>query len=152
MTTRLIKLIATGFGIGNLPIAPGTAGTLLGVLWAAALIFTENSLVFCTGTVAGLVFSAWICGKAEQIFQKKDPACVVADEIFAFPLAMIDLSPTILHFALAFLLFRFFDIVKPPPARRLEKISGGWGVVLDDVVAAAYTALILHIATWLFAV
>ena len=81
----LLLWIAQGFGIGRIPIAPGTFGSLLGLVWFALLLLTGNGWCFLGGTLAGLALSVWLCGKAEKTLNQKDPGSVVLDEIAAMP-------------------------------------------------------------------
>src|SRR5688500_17470891 len=81
--------LAQGFGIGRVPVAPGTFGSLLGVLWMAILVSTHNLWMFFAGIVAGALASVPICGKAEQILNQRDPGSIVLDEICAVPLCFV---------------------------------------------------------------
>ncbi len=95
--------------------------------------------------VAFIAVATWLCNKGEEIFQAKDYSKIVIDEIAGFMVANFA-SPTRLKPAiLAFLLFRFFDIIKPYPARRAERISGGLGVILDDLIAGVYAFAIVRL-------
>jgi phosphatidylglycerophosphatase A len=130
----LIKLLATGCGSGYSPVAPGTAGTMAGVLLYFLLAFLPGSVYF----FSLLVF-------AEVIFGKKDPPCIVIDEVAGLLWTMLFVSPTIPGVIIGFILFRFFDIVKPFPVRLLQdKLPGGYGVVGDDVMAGIYSNLALQ--------
>lgn len=153
----LILWLAQGFGIGRIPFAPGTFGSLLGVLWFAVLLSTQNVWGFVGGTIGGVIASIWICGRAETILEQRDPGSIVLDEICAIPICFVpwvvtELSrqqpwPSLETFfgpktwyiaAILFVLFRIFDILKPPPVRQSQRLPGGWGVVIDDVLAALY--------------
>ncbi|HAM71848.1 MAG TPA: phosphatidylglycerophosphatase A [Verrucomicrobiales bacterium] len=154
--------VAQGFGVGRIPWAPGTFGSVAGLAWTAALLATGSPLLFAMGIVAGFGLSVWLCGEAERILGIQDPGSVVLDEIAALPLCFIPwivtstpaaggLPPvaslfTSLHGTLAiagFLLFRLFDIWKPSPIRQSQRLPGGWGVTVDDFLAAAAAALLL---------
>src|SRR5688572_15545960 len=130
----LVLFMAQGLFLGRLPMAPGTFGTLLGLPWTAALLWTGNIWLFCLGTLTGTLASVWICGKAERILGQTDPGSVVLDEIVAVPVCFAAwitfymvregrLLPPELLFGSAtwywtlgvFLIFRFFDILKPWP-------------------------------------
>ena len=143
---RVISLvIATGFGLGYSPFASGTVGTLLGIglvglmQWIPGLIFQSAAALVLT--VAAIPF----CHDAEAVFARKDDGRIVADEYLTFPICMLGLpfSPAIV--VIAFLTNRAFDILKPPPARALQRIEGGLGIVIDDVVAALYSLAANHI-------
>jgi phosphatidylglycerophosphatase A len=159
--SRWRLFIAQGFGIGRIPFAPGTFGTLLGLGWLMLLLWPGNYYLFLAGIVAGVLFSVWLCGEAEQILQKHDPPSVVLDEITALPICFVPLvtsawlhggslpkpaelftSKTWWLTAGLFALFRLFDIWKPWPVRQSQQLSGGWGVTVDDVLAAGYAALL----------
>ena len=139
------KLLATGFGSGYAPGAPGTAGTVVGVLlylllaylpWPVYLLFL---LVFTATAV-------YLAGEAEVIFGQKDHPCIVIDEVVGFLWTMFCVPSTIPGVILGFILFRFFDIVKPFPVRLLQdKLPGGYGVVGDDVLAGIYSNLALQV-------
>jgi phosphatidylglycerophosphatase A len=140
----LIKLLATGCGSGYSPVAPGTAGTMAGVLLYFLLAFLPGSVYF----FSLLVFTAvavYLAQKAEVIFGKKDHPCIVVDEVVGLLWTMLFVSPTIPGVIIGFILFRFFDIVKPFPVRLLQdKLPGGYGVVGDDVMAGIYSNLALQ--------
>jgi phosphatidylglycerophosphatase A len=98
--------------------------------------------------VLSLLFIAaaiWLAHKAEVIFDAKDSRRIVIDEIVGFLLAMFLLPPSWGYILAAFFIYRAFDVVKPPPTRRLENLPGGFGVVLDDVMAGIYTNLVLQV-------
>jgi phosphatidylglycerophosphatase A len=154
--------IAQGFGIGRIPIAQGTFGSVLGVLWFALLLASGKLWVLLTGSLAGLVLSVWLCDVAEKELQQKDPSSVVLDEITAIPvcfLAFVTLValrtgvlPDLAYLLsghhwywilIVFAAFRFFDVVKPWPVRQSQSLPGGWGITVDDVLAAAYVNLLV---------
>jgi phosphatidylglycerophosphatase A len=147
---RLFLVLATGFGVGYSPIAPGTLGTLIGI---PVFYFLSNiSSPIYEITLVGFFFlSVWISENAEIFFGKKDDQRIVIDEIMGFLIAMLWLPKRILFIIVGFFLFRFFDILKPFPIRRLEKkLKGGYGVVLDDVVAGTYANIALQMITHYF--
>jgi phosphatidylglycerophosphatase A len=161
-----IVWLAEGFGIGRVPKAPGTFGTVLGFAWFAAMVaitgmFGWGLITFFTLLVTSVFLSVWCCGRAEKILGAKDPGSVVLDEIIAVPVCYLPWllsvvnskhprahvhdffdSRVILWSVLIFVLFRIFDIWKPWPIRRLQNLPGGWGVTVDDIVAAIYVALV----------
>lgn len=133
--------------MGYLPWFPGTAGTLLAIPLALALNrIAAASLPLSLLTLAAFIVGAtWFCQKGEEIFAEKDPPRIVIDEIAGFLLASF-LSPAGFYpMAAAFLLFRFFDIMKVFPGGRAQQIQGGVGVILDDLIAGLYTFLILRL-------
>jgi len=161
LPSGLVRLwIAQGFGVGRIPVAPGTFGSVLGVGWFALLLLTGKLWLFVAGTVAGIALSVWLCGIAEDILLKKDPQSVVLDEITAIPVCFMGwaavlawktgrLPPVEFFFTAGrwvqvlgvFTLFRFFDVLKPWPVRQSQWLHGGLGVTIDDVLAAGYVNL-----------
>ena len=165
MKDQFILWIAQGFGIGRIPFAPGTFGSLFGLLWFAILLLPGN-LWFCLGgMVAAFFLSVWLCGAAERILNRTDPGSVVLDEMVAVPLCFAlwvgkylwqhgvlpasgfffsrDNWPLTLA---VFAAFRFFDVLKPWPVRQSQRLPGGWGVTMDDVLAAIYVNLLAALA------
>ncbi|MGM0826463.1 MAG: phosphatidylglycerophosphatase A family protein [Pseudomonadota bacterium] len=132
--------IATGFGLGLAPVAPGTFGSLLGIPLAWWLLGRPTSQQAAVIGVL-LVAAVPVCHVAAWHYAGLDHGSIVADEYVAFPLAVIGLSaarhPLIM--ALAFAVYRFFDSLKPAPIHLAEYVSGGFGIVLDDVIAALVT-------------
>jgi phosphatidylglycerophosphatase A len=139
-----ILLLATGFGAGYSPIAPGTAGTLIAIPVYYFLSAIPSPIYEIT--VIGFFFlSVWISENAEASFGKRDDRRIVIDEMMGFLITMLWVPKTALFIIIGFFLFRVFDILKPPPIRRLEEVKRGFGVVLDDVLAGIYANIILHI-------
>lgn len=136
--------LAFGFGAGLSPYAPGTAGTL--VAWLAAWLVGEP-LATSAGLAAIAVLFAlgvWVCDLTGRHLGIPDHGAMVWDEIVAFLLVLAIVPATLAWQSAAFALFRLFDIVKPQPIRWLEaRFKGGWGVMADDLAAAAYTLLVL---------
>jgi phosphatidylglycerophosphatase A len=161
---KLTLFVAQGFGIGRSPVAPGTFGSLLGVGWYALLLFSGRSWVMLIGSALAIALSIWFCDRAEVILGQRDPGSVVLDEIVAIPVCFA--SWTLFYFqthgalpglkdlfannwpviAAIFLAFRVLDIVKPAPVRQSQGLPGGWGVVVDDLLAALYVNLLTLIA------
>lgn len=148
---KIIKFLATGFGSGLAPFAPGTIGTLVGIpvcLLCLPLIWPARFL--CVIVLSALAI--FISGRAEMIYQKKDDQRIVIDEIAGFQVAMLPLAITGLHLLVAFVLFRIFDIWKPFPVNKLQDLPGGWGVVMDDVGAGIYAGAVMLLLTYLLKV
>lgn len=138
-----IVILATGFGIGYSPIAPGTLGTLLAI--PIYFFLSEISFPLYQLTLLAFFFlSSWISERAENYFGKKDDPRIVIDEMMGFFITMLWVTKTPLFILVGFILFRFFDIFKPFPIRRFEKVRGGFGVVLDDVIAGIFANVILR--------
>jgi phosphatidylglycerophosphatase A len=138
-----VNLLAFGFGSGLTPVAPGTAGSLVGLAlaWATMELPLVSRLVVA---IALILSGIWICGEAARRIAVHDHPGIVWDEIAGIYLALLVAPPSIWAWALGFGLFRLFDIWKPWPIRDLDhRLKGGLGIMLDDLVAALYTALIL---------
>jgi phosphatidylglycerophosphatase A len=148
---RLTWIAATGGGLGLSPFAPGTVGTIPGVvlvlfLGAAGVGWMLHAAIAVALTLAAIP----VCGAAEEAFGVKDDRRIVADEYATFPLCTIGIpwaeAPWLL--ALAFVTNRVMDIVKPPPARGLQVLRGGAGIVMDDVFSSMYALAINHVVWW----
>lgn len=139
--------IALGFGTGLSPFAPGTVGTLFAFPFYAVLAYWFPTEWVVAAIAAFFLVGIWACGRTGRDLGVADHGGMNWDEIVAF-LAVLVFTPLGLAWlAAAFSLFRFFDIVKPPPIRYLDRtVKGGFGVMLDDVVAAFYTVLVLAVA------
>ncbi len=138
--------VATGFGIGLVaPIAPGTFGSLPGVLFA--LWATRQQLPLQVLVCIGMTFLAIpICDVAEKVLLKKDDGRICADEWMLFPISVLGL-PLLQHpwlIPVCFVVARVCDIIKPPPARQLQDLHGGIGIVIDDFFASLYALAINH--------
>ena len=143
--------LATGFGVGYSPVAPGTLGAALGVaLFCAFLPFGALHITIPAASLALFFAGVHLSFLAEAYFREKDCQRIVFDELASFPLSMALISPTPLHVALAFAFNRIADILKPFPAGRIQRLKGGWGVMLDDTVAAAYANLLLRLVILAF--
>ncbi|MEN6508757.1 MAG: phosphatidylglycerophosphatase A [Smithella sp.] len=143
---QVIQVLATGFGAGLSPVAPGTVGTLVGLViclfsyplaWPLRLLYV----------VAISAVSVYVAGQAEKLYGKTDDQRIVIDEIAGLQVTMLPVAITGLHLLLAFVLFRIFDIWKPFPLNRFQKFPGGWGVVADDLGAGVYGGLVLFLFT-----
>jgi len=144
---RLAFVAGTGFGLGYAPKASGTVGTLPGVL--LVLVTHRAGLGLEIAIAIGLALLAIpICDVAERRLGKKDDGRIVADEYLTFPLCMLGLPREPWLLAVAFLSVRFFDVVKPPPARRLQSLGGGLGVAIDDVFASLYSLAANWVVYW----
>jgi phosphatidylglycerophosphatase A len=159
-----VALAIATCGVGYLPLAPGTWGSLLAVgsyfllrrTWFphSDMDLVANGRTFLVLQVMVIAMVAavgtWASSRTERLLKLKDPGKVVIDEVAGQLIALLAV-PIMLtgppYFAvLAFILFRFFDIVKPYPARKLESLHGGWGIMLDDVVAGVYAAVVVALA------
>jgi phosphatidylglycerophosphatase A len=132
---KTVLFLATGGNIGRIPWAPGTFGSVEGLLIGYLLSkLPLPAAVICL--LAIIFFAIGVSGEAEKIIGKKDPGCVIIDEIAGMAVTMIGLVFTPLSAMLGFICFRGFDILKPPPISTLQnRLQGGMGIVLDDVAA-----------------
>ncbi len=140
-------VIALGFGAGLSPVAPGTVGTLVAIPLALVLRAHVPDGVFLAVIVASAAIGIWAAAVTGRDLGVPDHGSIVWDEVVAFLLVLYFVGDGALHVAFAFLLFRVFDIVKPPPIRNVDAaMKNGLGVMLDDLIAAGYTLLVL--ALW----
>jgi phosphatidylglycerophosphatase A len=136
--------VALGFGSGLWPKGPGTAGTLAGWLLFPFVRAPLSEPLFAGLLVACFLFGILACERTGRSLGVSDPGCIVWDEIVAIWLVLWLTPDTLLWQAVAFGLFRFFDIVKPQPIRWVDTHAhGGFGVMIDDILAAGYTLLVL---------
>jgi phosphatidylglycerophosphatase A len=144
LAQRFIRVLSTGLGSGYCPFAPGTAGTLVGI--PVYLVFSTFPWPVLLLSVTALSFLAvYVSGEAERVFGEKDPPAVVIDEIAGLQVALFLVPPSFFSVAAGFVLFRFFDVLKPFPVRACERLPGGWGVVADDLAAGLYSVLVLQL-------
>lgn len=143
--------LAYGFGAGLSPRAPGTVGTIAAVPFY--LLLRPLPLSWYIALVAGLtLIGIWACGKTAREMNAHDPAAIVWDEVVGFLLAMTAAPPGWPWILAGFVLFRFFDILKPWPIRELDqRVRGGLGVILDDLLAGVMTWVLLQAAARLLA-
>jgi phosphatidylglycerophosphatase A len=151
--------VATGFFSGLIPIAPGTFGSLVGLLivygltsyWNLDVILLQNSLIVTSAFLAAI--GVWAGTRAEKIFDRKDASQIVIDEVCGQVVSFVFIAPYLVSLGpqwrwwmiAGFLLFRYFDIFKPYPIKDLQQITGGLGVVMDDVIAGIYAAVVMSI-------
>ena len=139
-------IIALGAGAGLAPVAPGTVGTLLAfpLYWLLAAFATSTVALALLG--AAFLLGIWACGATGRALGVADHGAMVWDEIVAFAVVLVFTPPGWQWQLGAFLLFRFFDIVKPPPIRYFDRrLKNGFGVMFDDLLAAGYTLLVLAV-------
>jgi len=135
--------VALGFGLGLAPVAPGTFGTLLAIPLAAVLRLYLSDAAFAAAIVALFALGVWAAEVAGRNLGAADHGAIVWDEVVAFLVVLFFVGTHPLSIAVAFVVFRFFDIVKPPPIRQLERaFKNGFGVMADDLLAAGYTLLV----------
>jgi phosphatidylglycerophosphatase A len=142
------KLIGSGFYTGYIPFASGTWGSL-----AALIIYLipgfEKPVIIILAIVLFTILGIFIGNKFDVIYGK-DPAECTVDEVVGMWISLLFLPKTILVVTAAFISWRVFDIIKPAPARQLESLKGGVGIMIDDVVAGIYSLLLLHLILFIF--
>ena len=145
-------LLATGFGFGYSKFAPGTVGALVGIPIVVACHLAPlpwSALITVLVSVVLFYGGVWLSFRGAEHFAVKDPQPVVIDEIASLPITFL-LIPRMDVWVLlvGFVLNRIMDIIKPPPARQLEHMRGGWGIMLDDPFAGIYSCGLLHLLYW----
>jgi len=141
----LIVFLATGCFSGFLPRMPGTWGTFAAI---PLVMLVHRGTWWVQGIAVGIFFliAVWIAARGEDLLGVRDAPPIVIDEVCGFLVSLLWLPLTPLTLIAGFLLFRFFDIMKPPPIRSLERrLRGGWAVVMDDVFAGIYTTVVLRV-------
>ncbi len=141
---KLVMFLATGCFVGKIPIAPGTFGSIAGLLFCfflSRVSFLLASLI----VVVFIAFAVWIAGKAEKIMKQKDSGSIVIDEIAGIMITLLGLPFNFISVISGFFIFRILDIIKPFPISSLEnKLSGGTGIVMDDVAAGFLSNCLLR--------
>lgn len=148
---KLINLLGTGFGAGYSPLAPGTMGTLVGVAFYLILDrVLPHLLSYGIMLVAFTLLGVWISGRCERYLGEKDNRKIVIDEIGGFLIAMFGLSSSPRFIVLGFALFRALDILKPFKIEKIQRLSGGWGIMGDDIAAGLLANALLHMSRSMF--
>lgn len=141
--SKIYDLIGTVFGLGNLPLFPGTWGSLGGL--ALCLLLHKSPKLYITAFILLFIIGLIASAKIEKNTGQKDPSYVVIDEFACIFLVFLAVPMSTATVITGFVLYRFMDIVKIPPIRALETLEGGWGIMLDDAMAAVYANLTLQI-------
>ncbi len=136
--------IATGGGAGYSPFAPGTVASALTALVLWLVPFSRSGIV--AFLVAVIVVGTWAAERAERVLGGKDPGAIVIDEVAGMTLAVLAFPLTASVLLAGFVLFRLFDVVKPPPAHASQRLRGGVGVMIDDLIAGAYALAVIAVA------
>ncbi len=146
---KAVLFLATGFYVGNIPPAPGTLGSLIGL----ALCFLLAGIQLPPAIILAVLFigfAIWIAHAAEKTLKKKDPGCIVIDEVAGMVVTLIGLPFNLTTAVIGFIIFRILDILKPFPIRTLDKrLAGGIGIVADDVVAGIFANIILRVLLYI---
>ncbi|XXK21059.1 phosphatidylglycerophosphatase A [Arenicellales bacterium nBUS_48] len=144
--SQLTILLAQGLGVGRIPVAPGTFGTLAGlpIVW---VLWNFHPLIYVAITGLFIAFSIWIAGRAARFQGTHDDPKIVIDEIAGIMVALAWVPPSAIALAAGFILFRLLDIIKPPPINWVDRrVKGGLGIVLDDLIAGLGANIVLQIA------
>jgi phosphatidylglycerophosphatase A len=144
---RIALFIATAGGAGYSPVAPGTAGSAVTALLLWLVPFSRSGLALFL--LAVVVVGTWAAHRAEGLLGGKDPGPIVIDEVAGMTLSVLAFPLTAPVLIAGFVLFRVFDVVKPPPAHGSQRLRGGVGVMIDDLIAGAYALGVLAAARWL---
>jgi phosphatidylglycerophosphatase A len=146
---KAVMFLATGFYVGNIPPAPGTLGSLIGL----PLCFLLAGIQLPTAIILAVLFigfAVWIANAAEKTLKKKDPGCIVIDEVAGMVVTLIGLPFNLMTAGSGFIIFRILDILKPFPIRTLDKrLAGGIGIVADDVVAGIFANIFLRLLLYI---
>ena len=137
------KLLGSGFYTGYIPVASGTFGSLAGLIIYYIPGF-ENPVIIIPAIIVFSLYGIYVGTEFEKVYGK-DPAECTIDEIVGMWISLLFLPKILWVSALVFLLWRLFDIVKPFPARRLEKLEGGLGIMIDDIISSIYVLLLVHL-------
>lgn len=141
-------MLASAFGAGYAPVASGTVGSFVTVVAIWLLPVTPQRIL--VALIAVTIVGVWAGSRVERVLGRKDPGIIVIDEVAGMLLSVILLPPTIPALVTAFLLFRLFDIWKPFPARESQVLTGGVGVMVDDLIAGLYALVLVLGARALF--
>ena len=150
LSGRTALFLSAWFGAGLIPKAPGTFGTLTALPLAVAFQHVGGLYAAC-GLAAFILLAAGSSGQSQVLLGRKDPPEVVIDEAAGLLVTLFLVPPSRLSLALGFVFFRIFDILKPFPIGRLERIGGGTGIVLDDLMAGVYANLCVRVVLFLLA-
>ena len=146
--TRLALLIATAGYAGHFPVAPGTMGSVVGLLLFFLVRLSGSGWLEAAAILGLFAAGTWAAGVAEHHYGRRDPGAVVVDEVMGMLVTLAFLPVSWPGALVGFLAFRLTDIVKPWPARAMESLPGGLGVMADDAMAAVYAHLLVRAACW----
>jgi phosphatidylglycerophosphatase A len=138
---KITEIIASCFYIGYIPGAPGTYGSLFALLLISQFSFLTKNISVVFFIVIGLIFSTLM----EKQTGKKDDQRIVIDEFVGMLITFYFVEPNLSYLIIGFILFRLYDIYKPYPIKKTQKLPSGWGILLDDVLAGVYARIVLHI-------
>lgn len=139
-----VKAIATFFSVGYLPLIPGTFGSLAGLI--LYYLVKDNQAVFILLTLLIIALGFIVSGRVEKIIGRKDPSCIVIDEVGGMLLSLWFVPYSVMNVWITFLVFRLLDTFKPFPAGRIQNLKGSLGIMADDLIAAIYTNIVIQLA------
>ena len=139
---RILKLFCTFLYLGQLPLAPGTFGTL-GAIIPYYIISEFRIPTYLITIIIFTLFSIFITNQTLKYYHSKDPGEIVIDEVCGYLFTMFMVPLSLFNVVIGFFLFRFFDILKPFPIRKIERLKDGYGIILDDVLAGIYANIVL---------
>lgn len=145
---RIIKFTTSFFYLGHSPFMPGTLGSLAGLL--IYFVVKDKLPIYIFSVLFLFALGILFSSEAERIYKRKDAQMIVIDEACGMMLSLLLVPYNFWVVVLGFILFRIFDIVKPPPAKAIEKFSGAFGVMFDDIIVAIYTNFILQVVCRIF--
>ena len=145
---RLALVVATAAYSGHVPVAPGTAGSLVGLAVFALVRALGGPAIEVVTIIALVAAGIWAASEAERHFGRSDPGAIVIDEVAGMLVTLCWLPVSWGGALIGFLAFRAFDIVKPFPSRAAERLPRGWGVMADDLVAGVYAHIVLRLLAW----
>ncbi len=146
--TRLAVFIATVGYCGYFPIAPGTVGSAAGLVFYLIVWWAQSPLVEVSLILLLFAAGVWAGTTSERYFGGIDPGPIVLDEVVGMLITLAFIPVSLIGAVIGFLLFRVFDVIKPFPAGRFEKLHGGLGVMADDAMAAVYANISLRLVLW----
>ncbi|OGS21391.1 MAG: hypothetical protein A2252_05415 [Elusimicrobia bacterium RIFOXYA2_FULL_39_19] len=149
MKRKAILFLATGFYSGLLPKAPGTFGTIVAsLLWL--FIMPQNFIIYVIVCLVVVIAGVFISAKADDYYETEDNQKIVIDEFAGYWITMMFIPKSFVFMAAGFVLFRFFDVVKPLYIRKIQCLNDGWGIMADDILAGIYSNIILQFALNMF--
>ena len=143
------RILASFFYVGFVPVIPGTFGSLAAFALYFPLLYLNRWPVYVGVVVAVSAIGVWAAGRAEKDSGITDPSFAVIDEVAGQLITLFLVPFSWINVAAGFVLFRILDIIKPFPARNAERLHGGWGIMMDDILAGIYGCLIMHLAVYL---
>ena len=146
--SKLTKIITSFFGAGYAPFMQGTFGSLAGLL--IYYFVKENVLIYSLTIIVIFILGFIFSGRAEKVYKRIDPTIIVIDEVCGMLIALFLLPYSVTLVVLGFIFFRILDIVKFPPARKIERFGGPWGIMGDDLISALYTNILLRLFFYIF--